>query len=584
MAVYDKDSSAPAVIVCNYGYFNSNEFQFTRLIRIKVLNKNGYYLANQAFKFDANTSIRGVTYNLENGEIVKTKLRNESIFKEKLYQNIIIAKIAMPNVKVGSVLDIEYSFPGLPNTWEFQQEVPVMHSELIIEPSSYLRFRKNYLGYERLSISTDSRWVAQEMPAFKPEPYMNSSDNYITKFEIDLLDVNFPGYYESVSTSWDIVGKHLMEDENFGKTLGLGLYLNSLTNELESTGKKGEDLVKLAVGAVKKVRWNELNRLYTSNTALALVFRDEIGNSADINMILIQLLRKLNFEAHPVVLSTRENGLISTYSPNQNKLNYVLAHVMVDNKSMILDASEKYLPYNLLPMRCLNGNGIRVMDGKIEWVEIKSSRKDRMACIADIKLNDDLSLEGVVTNSYADYAAFNFRKKYTAFNSQQEYIDDLLKSKPGIQLKTYNLTGFDSLLLPVKEEFQLVAENQLQEIGDEIYLFPLLFEQEKENPFKTENRKYPVDFGVLQERNIIMKYSIPEGFTVVKLPSSQVKKTADNGINFVYSATLMNNTIQITYRLMVNKIMFLPDEYPNLREIYNLIIKAQAEPVILKRN
>jgi len=37
MEYYELDSSAPAVVLCDYGFLNSNEFEFHRILRIKIL-------------------------------------------------------------------------------------------------------------------------------------------------------------------------------------------------------------------------------------------------------------------------------------------------------------------------------------------------------------------------------------------------------------------------------------------------------------------------------------------------------------------------------------------------------------------
>ena len=54
--------------------------------------------------------------------------------------------------------------------------------------------------------------------------------------------------------------------------------------------------------------WNEKQHLFASHKELSYVFKEEIGNSADINIMLYQLLKKIDIEVYPVVLSTREHG------------------------------------------------------------------------------------------------------------------------------------------------------------------------------------------------------------------------------------------------------------------------------------
>ena len=167
MKVYPADSSAIAAILCDYGHFDATSFQFTRMLRIKILKKEGEDWGNKVFPISSKSDIKGITFNLENGEIVESKLKNESIFKERVTEDNIRLRVAMPNVKEGSIIDLMFSFSGFPDEWRFQEEIPVRWSELIIEPSTYFSLRKNFFGYQRLAENSDMRWVAKNVPAFK---------------------------------------------------------------------------------------------------------------------------------------------------------------------------------------------------------------------------------------------------------------------------------------------------------------------------------------------------------------------------------------------------------------------------------
>ncbi|NJK85655.1 MAG: hypothetical protein HC906_06500 [Bacteroidales bacterium] len=145
MTAYPDDTSAAAVILCDYGYFNSNTFETTRLIRIKILKKEGLGWADKVFPTASKSAIRGITYNLENGEIVEEKLKNSSIYEERVYEDYYRMRVAMPNVKVGSIFDIEFTFFLIPVEWRFQDVIPVRWSELYLESSQYIRFQKTCL-------------------------------------------------------------------------------------------------------------------------------------------------------------------------------------------------------------------------------------------------------------------------------------------------------------------------------------------------------------------------------------------------------------------------------------------------------
>jgi hypothetical protein len=56
---------------------------------------------------------------------------------------------------------------------------------------------------------------------------------------------------------------------------------------------------------------------------LETVLREGTGNSADINILLVNLLNKLAITSYPVILSTRDNGTLSPFYPSRSRLNYV---------------------------------------------------------------------------------------------------------------------------------------------------------------------------------------------------------------------------------------------------------------------
>jgi hypothetical protein len=581
--VYAPDTSAPAVVLCDYGYFTESRFQFVRVLRIKILKKEGYPMANQTFSVDSKASIRGITYNLEGNEIVETKLKNESIFKTRVTDDIYEMRVAMPNVKVGSIIDIQFMYIGIPSEWDFQQEIPVVRSELVIEPSTYLTFSKNFFGYIPLTIGTNTRWVSENVPAFKPEPYMTSSKNYRTRFEFDLESVSFPGYYKEYTTSWDAVRELLYNSTYFGIVLNADGYIRSEAKEMKLRGGNQEDLIRMAYDYVKKIKWDETDRLFTDKTGLNSAYKEGKGNSAEVNLALIQLLRKLDFNAGPIVMSTRSNGRLSAFKPSLNKLNYVIAAVFTDKDTLLMDATEANCPYYLLPMRDLNGQG-RYMDKNLNgWLPLQTKKKEKQMVVYTLSVEEDMSLKGSIMYSKTDYAALDFRNDYEDFNSDDDYLTDFKEGKKGLKIVSHKIDNLDSLYKPLNEEFQIVSNNSVSEIDGELYIMPLLFEQIKENPFKVSKREYPIDFGYAREKTIIVNYNIPKGYTVVNMPANVSLKLSENSASFSCKSSVTEGRVTLMYKFNINNSLFLQTQYADLREFYNQVIAKHAEPIVLKK-
>ncbi len=57
----------------------------------------------------------------------------------------------------------------------------------------------------------------------------------------------------------------------------------------------------------------------------------------------------------------------------------------------------------------------------------------------------------------------------------------------------------------------------------------------------------------------------------------------DDG-TFEYLIGVQGGTIQLRCRLKLNKANFAPEDYSTLRDFYALVVKKEAESIVLKKN
>jgi hypothetical protein len=584
MQVYDLDTSAAAVILSDYGVFNGVDFNYNRNVRIKILKKSGLDWGNFRYVSPNKPRVKGITYNVIDGEIVKEKLKGSSIFSENLRSGNWETSIAMPNVSVGSVVEIEVFFDGLPMEFRFQDVIPVRYSELLIKTSQYITFNRNFFGFEPLYSQTGDRYIAIEMPAFKIEPLTSSIENYITKFEFELRDVAIPGYlYSPYTTNWESVCKYLLEHVYFGQSLRGALCLNSNAKMISDNTSDPLERLKLAFEMTKQIKWNEEVSLYSTSTGICSALRDGIGNSADINMTLYQLLKKLDIDVTPVALSTRQNGFLSIFTPTIDKFNYIIVEAKIDGKSYLLDATEKYMPYTLVPARVLNFRGRSIVSDGSDWVNLNAPGVDKEQSVFNLVLDDEMNLSGQLEKKYSEYGAFNFRERYHSYNSKTEYVDNFVRNKTGLRVRSLEVENLDDIYMPAKEVFDFTLSGYAEDLGDEIMISPMLFEGLSDNPFKLEVRNYPVDFTYGIDKTTTININIPEGYKVSEMPRLLNLKTEDDAFNVSYKVSSVGSLLTIVYTYKVNKQIFIEDEYYAIKEIHNTIIKKHAEPIILTK-
>lgn len=638
MTYYSKDSSASALILADFGeseitYNQANGFQleFERITRIKILKKDGFEWADFSIPLYHSGSsdeklfgLKAVTYNLENGKIVESKVKNDAVFKEKVNENVEIMKITWPNVKEGSVLEISYKVSSdfLFNfqDWEFQQTIPVVWSEYRAGIPEFFTYEKYMQGYVPLALNENTtksnsitlssttrtggggftpttstfnqnkidftqnlhRWVAKDVPAFKSEPFITTSKDYVSKINFELGYIKYPNQpVQPVMGTWADINKKYAEDSDFGGAVTGNGFLKKIVEEITSGLDKDEAKVTAIDAYVKKnVSWDGTTRKYL-DSSLKKVLEEKKGSSAEINLLIASLLEKAGFKVSPVLISTRDNGFIRETTPVSSQFNAVVCLVEFGDKKILLDGTDALLPPGILPERCLNGSGFVISKNGFTWVSLAPRAKSRSIVNIDIKLSPDGELKGKVGAEQTGYYGHRVRKKFIV-KGQEEYIKDFLGSRTW-QISKSEFSNALEPGSPFKETHEVAISEHATVAGDVIYLNPFLLLREEENPFKLEKREYPVDFGSPIEKTYIIKFTLPAGYAVDEMPQSKSFGLAESAARYYYNIAQIGDAITLTSSFHINRNIFSQDQYPNLKEFYNQVVAKQAEQIVLKK-
>ncbi|MEO1450064.1 MAG: transglutaminase, partial [Bacteroidota bacterium] len=110
----------------------------------------------------------------------------------------------------------------------------------------------------------------------------------------------------------------------------------------------------------------------------------------------------------------------------------------------------------------------------------------------------------------------------------------------------------------------------------------MMFERIKENPFKEETRRYPVDYVIPRYRFYMLAMQLPEGASIESLPEATRFVLPDGAGSYTYQVQALGGTVQILSDLKLNKATFAVHEYDALRAFYDMMIKKQGEQIVIK--
>lgn len=610
METYPLDPSAAAVVLADYGYaalsYESilGRMKFERHVRIKILRKEGLEWGNAGILLyhagtteERITDLKAATYNLENGKIVETKMSKEGIFKEKFNKYFNIQKFTLPNVKEGAVIEYAYTisspfFANFPN-WQFQRTIPTRWSEywaLIPDFFTYQKYMQGYVPVTTYEVAWKSltnyqaqahHWISKNVPAFKKEPYMTSEDDFVSKIKFALSHVTFPGHAtQEIMGSWKKLNERLLENIGFGGVLKGSGFLKRYEEEVTTGITDQREKIKAIHNYVKNtIEWDGTKDIYPGD--LKKVLEQKKGTAGDINFMLGSMLKKAGFHVDMVLLSTRDHGVVRKEYPMHTQFNYVVCAVYVNNKVILLDATEKYLPLDILPDRCLNGQGLIISKINHGWIDLETKFKSKTIITTDLSLTHEGMLKGRVDYIRDGYDAFTMRKNLFK-QGEEMYKEQLYDGKPW-EVSSCRFENMEEIDKPAKEIHEVAISEYATVTNDAIYINPFITAQLKENPFKLQKREYPVDFGVPQEKMYVCKITIPEGYKIDEIPQGEILVLPDNAARFVYNANIIGNTFNISSILQINKSLFIQTEYPNLREFYTQVVAKQREPIVLKK-
>jgi hypothetical protein len=630
------DSNTDAVTILDRGdiSFEGNEkgwfnYVFKRSKRIMIIKNNGFDLATEKLLLykdkDAKEVIDNlseVTYNIENGKIIETKLNLKDVFEEKYDPNHFYKKFTMPAVKKGSIIEYSYTIRSgfifnIPS-WEFQSVAcPTLWSEYniaipgllsymtILQGTHKFDINKSGEGFktyrvnrvnangggfgvgveERIIVSSSTtlhRWVMKNIPVFYSEKYISSPANFIDKISFQLYKTYDGENYHDVANSWEKVTEELMKREDFGKPLGEeNEWLDKITAQVVQQNDN-------SLQAAKKIYYYLQNNYTCTNhydkyikTSLQDVVKKKSGTVGDINLLLIAMLNRKKINALPVLLSTSESGRTSSNYPIMEQLNYVIGKINIESTDYYLDATVPFLPFGKLPLNCYNGYGrVISFDTAAVYFEPDSLKEARMVSVF-VGNTDNKEVGGSYMRNmgfFESLAAKTEIDKSTLptyeINLKALFPEDILVGN--IQV--------DSLLLPekpvsVKFDFKLSSFDN----ADIVYFNPLLGEALKENPFYASERVYPVEMPYTTDNLYNLSMEIPTGYRVDELPKSARVKLNDTEGMFEYLINADASSIQMRCRLVIKKANFTPDDYHTLRDFYAFIVKKEAEQVVFKK-
>lgn len=610
-AKYEIDTTANAVVLNEFGdaYFNNDGSRLLVEIhrKIKILKSSGLESGNFRILLRKGVSVRdeledlqGATFLISNGAIRTFELDKKSIFRETDI-NYEWVKFTLPNVQVGSIVEVKYliSTPFLLNywPWEFQSDIPKLYSEFCAHISANYVYNISMRGFLKLDKNEHElhsspvldvdvlKLGIKNIPAFREEQFMTAKRNFLSAVHFELAEIrHYNGTKDKISKEWKDVAQELFDHEDFGTQIkkARNLFEDKLSFMTDGAITPLEKAKKIYAWIQSRYEWNEYWGKYTDK-GVRYAYENRKGNVGDINISLLGALQAAEITANPVILSTRENGLPTSLYPVLSEFNYIIVHVQIGEESFLLDATDPFIPFGIIPERCLNGTGRMLTKKEATEVDLMPKTKSRTVSNLSLKLNNTGELTGTLQIKYYGYDAVNKRKQIMSFAQTSLYAKAIGERWKLRELRNYKTEHLSDLDKPLTEEMEIDFNPHDASSAERIYFNPFIIGQWNTNPFVASERKYPVDFGVAQEEIILLNVEYPADYKLDEIPKNLALAMPDKGGMFKFNFNNIGNKLNIYYSLNLTKPVYDSSEYFSLKDLFERMLQLkQTDLVFIK--
>ncbi len=608
------EPGAPAMIIaekCELANELGAPYHVLKLTqRIKILNKEGLSYGNFELEYmNRYTDIvyfQATVYNLENNTIVEEKTRSDAALITKIDKYHSMYTISLPNVKVGSVIDIYYKrhdenmLPIQP--WYFQSEIPCGWSEYIPKIQKKATYKYHFTNFLPFAINTiqdpskgsgikggylTNRFAVENAPSYHlSEPYILRPQDQISKVELVFDSYNQNSIWGNAikPVTWNEISDNLLKNPFLGKVIDKGKFLRNPLKEVLVNCTDFEDSLRKVYEYVRQnVKVNGYRNIYASNLQKTLT--EKSGNTGEINLLLITALREAGFDCHPLLLPTNEEAPLSKTDPGSNGINYLVAAIFKDSTYYLLDASKRQIAFNTLSENCLNGDGFLISDhNHSHWLPLLRNERTETQTKINYSWNPDIQ-----DSINVEKRSFSLSANWLRYQIIEEGVDEYTKSRKRdyqkYNISTPQYSGLTETDNPFVEKFSFAIKAINYNSADNYFLQVMPFDAFRENPFDAIKRDFRIDFLAPTIKNTDVTIEIPQGFKIVNLPESYTYSDSNNDLVFDFSVEASANEKEILVHsgIQIKGFIYAKEEYDRIRQFFAEIVKKQNTFIELQK-
>lgn len=616
---------APAVVLFKEEITDDHLHMWSVYVRLKVLTEKGKDYSNVELNYASERDGGGYTV----GDISGRTIHPDGAvipFTGKPYEKLIektqgakfMAKVfTLPDVEIGSI--IEYRFTRryddhyfIPPHWYIQSELFTRNAHYVWKPTGQQLISNDDRGQLTNSIAwfpvlpADAKLQQTRLPAatmqreqlvfelnvhdVPPSPEEEFMPP-IKSFSYRVLFYYTP--YRTFDEFWTSEGKYWSKRRD--KFIGPGPKVTAAVHQLTTPSDTPDQKLRKLYAAVMRLENTDFTRERTTTEEKAqglgeIRTTDDIlerkrGSGDQLAELFVAMARAAGMKSYLVFVTSRDRSLFTANYPSLSQLDDYIAIVNVDGKEQFFDPGSRYCPYQHLAWKHSFVNGIRQTDNGTAIAETPgdSYKASRVERIADLTLDDHGVATGSLKMTYTGAPALNWRNRALSGDDAslrrelRTSVEHLLPG--GMDVQVISIEKLEDYEQPLVVRFNVKGAIG-STTGKRLLLLGDIFMTNAKPTFPHEKRDVPVDLQYPQMIQDAMRITFPTSIKVESSPAPD-KFQFKNYAAYALSSTPGTNSITMRRDLLFGEVLYLPKEYPELREFYNKFETKDQENIVL---
>jgi len=573
----------------NREFYLRADGHFEKLFRVinKVLQERGKSVANQRFYYHSYTEkakllfARGITYDGNTVSIRENAIEDAPFYRSFLaYNNLRQKKFAIPESRIGSILDYSYQISGKEKpekpfyaSINFAGWEPTETDSVVVNiPATHkIKYESNSL-LKPIIIKKKDRikyiWTLRSIEGKKHE-------NLAPPFK----DI-FPRLTFASSMSWKYV------DSLFSSSLYDSLvYPTELLSRLSKIHslKPQERIDSLYELTCREIRYAAvpINATIPVARSIKTIYKLKYANSLDKTYFLYALLKKTGIESKIILTTEKTSGSLVRNVPSPTQFSYAILLVSNDSDTLFLDPrndnySQGYLNYQV------QGEPGLVLGSDGKFVNIPLLENEKQSIQMLVKIEEDGSCD-IKQKEYL-YGGYGVEVRHLK-EMKEEEVRKVIEKRvasiyPGAKLLDYYISPLSNLKQKVTMDIHYKI-NGFATVAGNYLLVSLPGINYSAASVGAIERDLPLFFYTFDEINHKIQFVFPKSFAVYH--TGKNRNYSKGFLTFTSTFTVKDNQITYTDKYKRNSTLIEPANYENYKTCWQLMGELKEDLIVLKR-